>query len=111
MGVIAVKPDQLLRLEHLGVDRAAVDGGEGQGLEAEHLLLRAVDLARNDQDQILDPDAVLAGLVVARLIREDHPGLQRLVAAALAAPDRRDALRTLVNREEAADAVAGAMGV
>src|SRR5690606_25679447 len=42
---------------------------------------------------------------------EDHAGLERLVAARLARSDRRDALRPLVDRKEAADAMAGAMGV
>ena len=39
------------------------------------------------------------------------PACERLVAAALRAADRRDALRPFVDREEAADAVAGAVGV
>ena len=74
-------------------------------------LLRALDLDRHDQHQILDADAIFAGLVIAGLVGEDHAGLERLVAAGLAAADRRDALRPFVHREEAADAMAGAVGV
>src|SRR3954452_18432637 len=60
MGVVAVEPDQLFGLEHLDVDQSAVDRREGQSLETEHFLLRAVDLARDDQHQVLDADAVFA---------------------------------------------------
>src|SRR5579872_3843934 len=64
MGVVAVEPDQLFGLEHLRVDKASVDRSEGQGLEAEHLLFGAVDLAFTHEDEVLDPDAVFARLVV-----------------------------------------------
>src|SRR5947199_403014 len=68
-------------------------------------------LDRHDQHQILDADAVFAGLVITGLVGEEHAGLERLVAAGLAAADRRDALRPLVDGEISANAVAGAVGV
>src|SRR5438067_3679953 len=104
MGVIAVEPDQLFRLEHLDVDQPAVDWGEGEGLEAEHLLLRPLDFARNDQHEILDADAVFSGLVIAGLVGDDHARLERLVTAALRASNWRNTLRPFMDREEAADA-------
>ena len=39
------------------------------------------------------------------------PALQRLVAAGLAAAGRRDALRPFMHRQEAADAMAGAVRI
>src|SRR3954453_14208163 len=111
MGVVAIEPDDLLGLEHLDVDEPAVDRREGQGLEPEHLLLRTLDLARYDHHQILDPDPVFASFVIARLVGDDHAPLERFVAAALRTAYGRNALRPLVDGKEAADAVAGAVGI
>ena len=72
LGVIGVDPGALVGRQQRRIDQAAVDRREGQRLEAEHLLLRAGDLARLDQHQILDADAVFAGLVIAGLVGEDH---------------------------------------
>ena len=69
------------------------------------------DLALLDQHQVLDADAVGAGLVVAGLVREDHAGEQLLLGPGLPAARLGDALRAFVDREEAADAVAGAVRV
>ena len=44
-GVIVVDPAPLLGRQHRRVDQPAVDRREGEGLEAEHLLLGALDLA------------------------------------------------------------------
>src|SRR5438067_5844688 len=109
--VVAIEPDQLLGLEHLRTDQAPVDRRESQRLEAEHLLFGTLDLALANEDQILDADAVFAGFVIAGLVGDDHPGLQRFVAAGLRAADGRNALRPFMDGEEAADAVAGAVGV
>ena len=56
-----------------------------------------------DQHQVLDADAVGAGLVVAGLVRQDHAALERHGA------ELGDARRALVHRQIAADAVAGAV--
>src|SRR5574338_863106 len=61
VSMVTVEPDELFRVEHPYVDQALVDRREGQGLEAEHFLLRTLDLARHDEHEILDPDAVFAG--------------------------------------------------
>src|SRR5437868_15531386 len=42
MGVVAIQPDQLLRLEHVDVDQPTVNRREGQGLKAEHLFVRTL---------------------------------------------------------------------
>ena len=102
-GVVRIEPFALLRREQRRLDERPVDRREGQRLEAEHLALGAGDLAPLDEHEVLDADAVLAGLVVARLIRQDHARLERLSA------ELRQPLRPLVDREVAADAVAGAV--
>src|SRR5205823_375857 len=61
---------------------------------------------RLHDDQIFDADAVGAGLVVAGLVRDDHPGQERLGVRRL-----RDPLRTFMHAEIAADPVAGAVVV
>src|SRR5690606_2545614 len=63
------------------------------------------------EHQILYPDAVFAGLVIAGLVREDHAGEQFLLRPGLPAARLGDALRPFVNGEEAADSVAGAVRV
>ena len=57
------------------------------------------------QHQVLDADAVGAGLVIAGLVREDHAALERRRA------ELGDARRAFVHRQIAADAVAGAVVV
>ena len=94
-------------IEERTVDEAKVDRRQCQILEAQHVLLGAVDLDRNHQHQIFDADAAFARLVEAGFVRQDHAGKQRLVAAAIG----RDALRPLVHAEVGTDAVAGAMRV
>jgi cytochrome P450 len=68
-----------------------------------HLAFGAGDLALLHQDEVLDADAVGAGLVVARLVGQDHAGLKRRAA------DLGDALRPLVHGQIAADPVPGAV--
>ena len=94
-----------MRTEHDRIDQPPVDRGQRQGLEAEHRPVAAGDRPRLDEDQVLDANAVGTAPVIARLVREDHAGLQRHRASL------GDALRTLVDREEGADAVAGAVVV
>ena len=80
-------------------------GGEGQGLESQHLPLAARDGRRRRHHlQGLDADAEVAGLVVARFVGQDHAGLQRRGVGRLG-----DALRPLVHAEIAAHPVAGAV--
>src|SRR5690242_17446212 len=111
MRVVAIEPGQFFGLQHLDVDQTPVDRRESQRFEPEHLLLGALNLAFDDEHEVFDPDAVLASLIIAGLVRKDHARLQGLIAAALRAADGRDALRPFVDRQEAADAVAGAMRI
>src|SRR4029077_10062622 len=65
--VIRIEPSDLVIVEERGFDQVAVDRGEGEGLETEHLALgRAVRWLH--QNEIFDADAVGAGLVVAGLV-------------------------------------------
>src|SRR6185369_2245983 len=57
-------------------------------------------------DQVLDPDAVFAGLVVAGLVGDDHARLERHAVRRLG-----DAVRAFMHREIAADAMPGAVVV
>src|SRR6266478_3857201 len=105
--MIGVEPGSLGLGQHRRLDRVQIDRRHRDGLETEHLLFAAGNLARFPHYyQILDADAVFAGLVVAGLVRTDHAGLQGLRGAA-----RRDALRSLMHRQIRADAVAGAVAV
>src|SRR5690606_37422296 len=70
--VIAVDPRKLLGRKEPGLDERTVDRRQRQRLEAEHLPLGARKLDRLDQQEVLDPDAVGARLVVAGLVRDDH---------------------------------------
>src|SRR6187549_2421998 len=76
--MIGVEPGALAIAEQARHDQVALDRGEGERLEAEHPEVAAGDVARLDKHQILDADAVFAGLVIARLVREEHAGAQRL---------------------------------
>lgn len=68
-------------------------------------------LRRLDDDEVLDPDTerLVAGLVIVpRLVRED---LRRLELDVVVRDTRADAHRALVDVQEVADAVAGAVSV
>ena len=102
--MIGVEPRQLAGIEQLRLDQPPVDRRQRQRLEGVERFLGALDLrALHHQHQVLDPDAVFAGFVIARLVRQDHAALQRRVA------ELGDARRALVHRQIAADAVAGAV--
>ena len=104
--VIVVEPLPLGVGQQAGLDAGQVDRRQGQRLELEVAAVGAVDLGLPHRDQVLDADAVGVGLVVARLVADDHAGLQGDVVGHLG-----DALRALVDREIGADAVAGAVVV
>ena len=76
--VIRIDPRDFGGRQERRVDEPAVDRGQRQRLEAEHRPVAAGNWFRRHHDhQVLDPNSVRAGLVVAGLVREDHPGLQR----------------------------------
>src|ERR1700749_787030 len=103
--MILIEPGDLVRLEQRWLDGLAIDRREGDGLEAIDLAARlAQPVAFLDNDEILDADAVGAGLVIAWLVRDDHARHQRLAVRQL-----RDALRPFMDAEIGADAVAGAV--
>ena len=93
--------------QQIAVDEAPVDRREGQGLEAEHRAFAARDRrGGGDELEVLDANAVVAFLVVAGLVGDDHPRLQGDGVRLLG-----DAVRTFVDAEINADAVAGAVVV
>jgi hypothetical protein len=102
-GVIGVEPGDLLSGHQRRLDEREIDRGQRQGLEPHHLALAARDRARLDQDEVLDPDPVGAGLVIAGLVRKDHAALERGRAGL------GDALRALMHRKITADPMAGAV--
>src|SRR5216684_2064926 len=104
--VIGIEPGDLAGIEQRRLDQVAVDRRQRDGLEAQHLALAAAAPERRHHDEVLDADAVRAGLVVAGLVRDDHARQERLRVGQL-----RDALRPLMDGEIAADAVAGAVVV
>ena len=73
--VIGVEPGALIRRQHGGIDEGAVDGRERQRLEAEEAPVGVVGFLHHHQ--VLDPDAVGAGLVVAGLVGDNHAGRER----------------------------------
>ena len=103
--MVGVHLGALLGGQHLDHDQPAINGREGQGFEAQHGPLAALDLVGGgDELQVLDADAVGAGLVVARFVGDDHARLQGDIVGRLGDP-----LRAFVHAEIAAHPVAGAM--
>jgi hypothetical protein len=89
----------------------AVDRGQRQRLEAEPFAL-APSISRSSTSTRFSMRMPYSPvLVIARLVREDHARQQFLPGAGLPARRLGDALRAFVHREEAADAVAGAVGI
>src|SRR4029450_10124963 len=99
--MVRVEPVSLGGNEQFLVDETQVDGAEGERFEFEELAV--ADLAFDDQNEILDTDAIGARLVVAGLVGDDLAGLERQRVA------RREADRAFVDAEERSDAVTGAV--
>ena len=103
--MVAVDPLDFLRGHYGYVEEAAVEGEERHGLEAEE----AAELGGEGvyaEHEVLAADTVAVGAVEAGLVGGEHAGAQRgghVVEAY--------ALRTFVNVEEVAYAVAGAVEV
>src|SRR6185312_550604 len=74
--VVGVEPVAFRRAQHADLDEAPVDRRECQRLERVHRLFGTSDVGGDHQLQILDPDAVAVGLVIAGLIGQDHAALQ-----------------------------------
>src|SRR5262245_47702719 len=72
--MIRVQPVALAWAQQRGLDQRAVDRRKCQRLEPEQLALAAASDVLNGHE-VLDANAVLAGLVVAGLVRDDHAGL------------------------------------
>ena len=85
-------------------NKPPVDRRQRERLECVERFLRPFDRGRRGhQHQVLDPNAVGASLVIARLVREDHAALQ-WNGAELGQPRR-----AFMHGEIAADAMAGAV--
>src|SRR5690606_20465899 len=108
-GMIGVPPGDLRLRQQAALNQCRIDRREGERFEAEPFAFAALDPARLDEDEVLDPDAVLAGLIVTGLVGEDHAGDQLLLRPGLAPAGLGDALRSFVHGEEAADAVSGSV--
>src|SRR5690606_22054988 len=71
-GMIGVPPGDLRLRQQAALNQCRIDRREGERFEAEPFAFAALDPARLDEDEVLDPDAVLAGLIVTGLVGEDH---------------------------------------
>jgi hypothetical protein len=101
--MIFVDPVQFVAIKHVQVDQTAIDRRQGQRLEGIHGLLGTCDVGADNQFQVFDPDAVGVGLVIAGLVGQDHAAPQRCGA------ELGNSRRTLMHRQIAADAMAGAV--
>ena len=75
--VIIVEPGRFLARQQFRRDQRAIDRRQRQRVEAEHVAITARDLARRDDDEIFNADAIGPGFVIAGLVRQDHAGLER----------------------------------
>src|SRR5208283_2406817 len=97
------EPVGFLGREQRGLDEVEIERRERDCLEAEHLALRALDLAPLDDDEILEPDSIFARAIISGLVGEDHARLERRMA------HLGDALRPLMHAEISADAMTHAV--
>ena len=103
-GVIAVEPAISSAVSSCGtISRRSIGASVSVSKALSGFSAPATGGPSDHQHQVLDADAVGAGLVVAGLVREDHAALERGGA------ELGDARRALVHRQIAADAVAGAV--
>lgn len=100
--MIVVEPGSFAVRERVGVDEAALNGEEGEGIEVE---ARGVVVGGLHDVEVFDADAELAGDVDAGLDGEDLIGSERRERAGA----RRDGGRVFVDGD--ADAVARAVVV
>ena len=101
--VVVVEPSQLGGIEEGGVDGFRAEGTEGEGLEAQEgaeFVLRG----RLTGEEVFVADAVMVLAIEARFVGGHHAGEDFLGIEVGA-----DGLRALVNVEEVAHAVPGAM--
>ncbi|MNV79859.1 hypothetical protein D3C71_1734280 [compost metagenome] len=103
--MIGVHIGPLVRRQQGDVDQTTIQRRQCQLFETVHGPLAARHLRRGRHDlQGLDADAPLAFAIIARLVRQDHAGQQRLGVDV-----GRDALRPLMHAQIRPDAVAGAV--
>ena len=100
-GMIGVEPLALILAEQILRNEPPVDRHKRQRLEPHHRPFPALGrIGLRHQHEVLDANAIRAGLVIAGLVRADHAGFERDHAGP------RDRLRPLVHRQIAADAMA-----
>src|SRR3979409_1614718 len=74
--MVGVEPADLRGGQHVGFNEPPVDRRQRQGLECVERLLGARNRWRfDDEDEVLDANAVVVGLVVAGLVRPAHATL------------------------------------
>ena len=82
-GVIGVEPGDLVLIEQRRARPGCGRSAPGSGSRSPASRARPNPSAGCTSDEVFDPDAVGAGLVVAGLVRDDHPGQQRLAVRRL----------------------------
>ena len=109
--MVIVPPGDFAVGQQVLVHQRPVERDESERFEAQIFALCPFDPCILHQNQVLDPDAVFARLVIARLVREDHAFAQFGFGAREGAAGLGNALRAFVHREIAAHAMAGTMAV
>ena len=110
-GVVFIPPAQLVAGQQVGIDQCLVDWRPGEVFEAIIGALCTLDLSFLDQHQIFDADAIGAGLVIAGLVGEEHAGEEDFACPCLPTCRFGDTLWPFMDREESANAVAGAVRI
>ena len=107
--VVGVELRELAVAQERRVDGIAVEGCERQRLERKEASV-GVGLRLAHEQKIFQPHAEFPRKIQPRLVRKDHARLQRGVPR-VGGDAPMDALRSLVDAEQIADAVAGAVVV
>ena len=109
--MVVVEPLHLLLGQQLGLDHLGLDGDNTERLKCEEDTLAGklvLSLRPHHLHQVLNPDAEVAVLVVARLVGEDHSLLETWVIG-IDSPG--DPTGPLVDVEEGSDPVTGAVEI
>ena len=70
--MVFVQPGTLRRIKQRRVDQAAVERRQGQRFELQKTPLRVWEWRWLRQQQVLQPDAIVAGRVKTGLVRQNH---------------------------------------
>ena len=90
--MIAIQPSTFVSGELAGIDEAPINRGQRQGFKTEHRTGVFAAFRRRYILQVLNANAETPRRIKPRFIRNNHPRLQRHIAAF------RNALRALMDR-------------